>query len=95
MAGELHTTDSVIADTVAIFIVTMGLAPLIWSPLSGFYGRRPIYMASMPILMVASIGVALSPNVGALIGTRILQAIGGSSVLAVGAGSIGDIYRQV
>jgi MFS family permease len=93
MAADLHTTAAVINYTVAIFLVTIGMAPLVWSPLSGFYGRRPIYLASMPIHVIASIGVARSNTVGAIIGTRILQGIGGSCVLAVGAGSIGDIYR--
>jgi MFS family permease len=63
---------------VCIFIATIGIAPLIWSPLSGFYGRRPVYLASMPIMVVSSIGVALSRTVGQIIATRILQGIGGS-----------------
>jgi MFS family permease len=61
---------------VCIFIVTIGIAPLIWSPLAGFYGRRPIYLASMPIMVFGSVGVALSQTVGQVIGTRILQGIG-------------------
>lgn len=79
MAAELHTTAAIIDYTVAIYIVTIGVAPLLWSPLSGFYGRKPIYLASMPIMAVASIGVAQSRNVGSIIGTRILQGFGGSA----------------
>lgn len=81
MSADLDTTASVINYTVAIFLVTIGIAPLFWSPLSGFYGRRPIYLVSMPIHVAASIGVALSNNVGAIIGTRILQGFGGSCVV--------------
>ena len=108
MSVDLNTSATVLNYTVAIFLVTIGTAPLIWSPLSGFYGRKPVYLISMPIHVAASIGVGRSQNVGALIGTRILQGIGGSSVvrlgslrtevgadgqLAVGAGSVGDIFR--
>ncbi|ORY35815.1 major facilitator superfamily domain-containing protein [Naematelia encephala] len=93
MAGDLHTTASMINVTVAIFLLSIGIAPLFWSPFAGFYGRKPVYLASMPIMVIASIGVAQSNTVGAIIGTRILQGIGISSVLAVGAGSIGDVYR--
>ena len=78
MASQLHTTPAVIDYTVSIYILTIGIAPLLWSPFSGFYGRKPIYLASMPIMVVASIGVALSRNVGQLIGTRILQGFGQS-----------------
>ena len=95
MSQDLHTTPSVIDYTVSIFLVTIGAAPLVWSPLSTFYGRKPMYLVSMPIHVGASIGVALSKNVGAIIGTRIVQGIGGSAVLAVGAGSVGDLFRWV
>ncbi|OWZ59705.1 dityrosine transporter [Cryptococcus neoformans c45] len=93
MAVDLHSSAEVINYTVAIFLVTIGVASVFWSPYSGFYGRRPVYLASMPIMVVASIGVAQSKNIGAIIGTRILQGIGSSCVLSVGAGTIGDIFR--
>ncbi|WVR08471.1 hypothetical protein IAU60_005526 [Kwoniella sp. DSM 27419] len=93
MSEDLGTTASVINYTVAVFIVVIGIAPVLWSPYAGFYGRRPVYLASMPIMVVASIGVAFSNNVAALTGTRILQGIGSSCFLSVGAGSVGDIYR--
>ncbi|KAF7974263.1 hypothetical protein HWV62_13048 [Athelia sp. TMB] len=57
------------------------------------YGRRPIYLCSMPIFIGGSIGVAESRTLIQLIFTRMIQGIGASSVLSVGAGSIGDIYR--
>lgn len=93
MSYDLNTTPEMINYTVAIFIVSVGVAPIFWSPLAGFYGRKVVFLLSMPIMAAASIGVAVSPNVGALIGTRILQGIGSSSVLSVGAGTVGDIYR--
>jgi MFS family permease len=93
LAADLNSTETIINVTIAIFILVIGFAPIIWSPLSGFYGRKPIYLASMPITIAGSIGVALSRNVGDVIGTRILQGIGSSCVLAVGAGTIGDIFR--
>ncbi|WVQ95702.1 hypothetical protein IAU59_002801 [Kwoniella sp. CBS 9459] len=93
MSIDLHTSTKVINYTVAVFILVIGIAPVLWSPYAGFYGRKPVYLASMPIMVIASIGVALCHNVAALIGTRVLQGIGSSCFLAVGAGSIGDIYR--
>jgi multidrug resistance protein len=93
IAEDLDTTPTIVNVTIALFIVSIGTAPLFWSPLSGFYGRRPIYLASAPIMLVSSIGVAFSRTVPQLIVTRILQGVGSSSVLSVGAGSIGDMYR--
>jgi MFS family permease len=54
--------------TVSIYLVALGAAPLIWAPLAGFYGRKPIYLASLPIFVAGSIGVSFSTTLGALIG---------------------------
>ncbi|KAL7415549.1 major facilitator superfamily domain-containing protein [Mrakia frigida] len=92
IATDVGSTQEVINYTVAIYLLALGAAPLIWAPLSGFYGRKPIYLVSLPIFVAASIGVSFSTNLGALIAARIFQAIGSSAVLSVGAGTIGDIY---
>ncbi|EIN13032.1 MFS general substrate transporter [Punctularia strigosozonata HHB-11173 SS5] len=93
IANDLNVSQSVVNYTVAIFLVSIGVAPLVWAPYATIYGRRPIYLVSLPIFVVASIGVALSRSLVALIITRIIQGAGSSSVLSVGAGTIGDIYR--
>lgn len=49
-------------------------------------GRRPIYLLSLPIFALGSLGVALSNSLAALIVTRIIQGAGSSAVLSVGAG---------
>ncbi|CDZ98104.1 Synaptic vesicle transporter SVOP and related transporters (major facilitator superfamily) [Phaffia rhodozyma] len=95
VAESVNTTKEVINYTVAIFLLFLGSAPLIWAPLSGFYGRRNVYLASLPIFIGGSIGCSFSNTLGSLIATRCLQAIGGSAVLSVGAGTIGDIYSPI
>ncbi|KAJ7583506.1 MFS general substrate transporter [Mycena floridula] len=93
IARDLNTNENVIGYSVALYLVMIGLAPLAWSTYATFYGRRKIYLVSMPIFAAASIGVAESRTLTQLMITRILQGIGASSVLSVGAGTIGDIYR--
>jgi hypothetical protein len=77
IASDLNSSTEMIGYTVGIFVFSIGAAPLVWSTLSGFYGRRPIYIWSIPIYVASSIGVARSQSIGALIATRVLQAIGG------------------
>ncbi|KAK4701114.1 hypothetical protein P7C70_g5122, partial [Phenoliferia sp. Uapishka_3] len=82
---DLNTTATILNITVAIFILVIGITPLIWAPFSGVYGRKPIYIISLPIFTLGSLGVALSPN---------LTGAGSSAVLSVGAGTIGDLYPR-
>ena len=90
----LHTTATILDATVSIFLVVIGIFPLLWAPYAGLYGRRPIYLLSLPIFTLGSLGVALAPSLGILILTRIIQGAGSSAVLSVGAGTIGDLYPR-
>ncbi|SCZ90003.1 BZ3500_MvSof-1268-A1-R1_Chr1-3g01717 [Microbotryum saponariae] len=94
ISEDLNTTPTIIDITVAVYIFTIGAMPLAWAPYSGLYGRRPIYLCSLPIFALGSMGVALSDNLATLIVTRTIQGVGSSAVLSVGAGSIGDIYQR-
>ncbi|BGP20130.1 hypothetical protein JCM10213_000786 [Rhodosporidiobolus nylandii] len=91
---DLNTTPTIVNATVAIYIAVIGFVPLAWSPYAGLYGRRPIYVLSLPIFVLGSMGVALSQTLAQLIVTRIIQGIGSCSVLSVGAGTIGDLYPR-
>ncbi|BGP35424.1 hypothetical protein JCM10296v2_007262 [Rhodotorula toruloides] len=91
---DLHTSATVINVTVAIFILCIGIFPLVWAPYSGIYGRKPIYVISLPIFALGCLGTALSKSLSALIVTRVIQALGSSPVLSVGAGTIGDLYPK-
>ncbi|KAI9000331.1 major facilitator superfamily domain-containing protein [Hyaloraphidium curvatum] len=90
--NDLGTTEVLINLTVTLFVVVLGIAPLIWAPLSDTLGRRPVYLLTLSLLVVSSAACAGSVNVWMLLAFRMLQAAGSSSVLSIGAGSISDIY---
>ncbi|GAA5847354.1 hypothetical protein JCM9279_000252 [Rhodotorula babjevae] len=94
ISQDIGTSAAVINVTVAVFILCIGLFPLCFAPYSGLYGRRPIYLISLPVFALGCLGTALSRSLGALIATRILQAFGSSPVLSIGAGTIGDLYQK-
>lgn len=56
-------------------------------------GRRPVYLAAFPILILGSLGVARSRSITELYAWRIVQAFGSGVGFSVGAGVIGDIYK--
>ncbi|KAK4049269.1 hypothetical protein OIV83_004205 [Microbotryomycetes sp. JL201] len=77
-----------------IYILTLAVTPLLWAPYAGVYGRRPIYLVSLPIFTLGCLGTALSNNLASLIVTRVISGAGSSSVLSVGAGTISDLYEK-
>ncbi|KZT41075.1 MFS general substrate transporter [Sistotremastrum suecicum HHB10207 ss-3] len=93
IAHDLETTGSIVNISVGIFVFFAAFGSLFWSRYSGYYGRQPIYVISLPIYFLASIGVAACRNVPELMIFRALQAFGSCAFQSVGAGTISDIFR--
>ncbi|KKF97027.1 Dityrosine transporter 1 [Ceratocystis platani] len=76
-----------------MYMLSMGICPVIWGPLNTVYGRRPIVLICAASFFACSIGTALAPNLGAFFFFRIATAFGGTAFIIVGSACIGDIYR--
>lgn len=55
------------------------------------FGRRPVYLISIPIFGLACLGAGLAQNMQALLIFRFLAGFLGGPTLAVGAGTIADL----
>ncbi|KZS89833.1 MFS general substrate transporter [Sistotremastrum niveocremeum HHB9708] len=93
IARDLKTSGSIINLSVGVFVFTAAVGSLFWARYSGYYGRQPIYVASLPIYCLGSIGVAACRNVPELLIFRALQAFGSCAFQSVGAGTIADIFK--
>ncbi|KAI1820498.1 major facilitator superfamily domain-containing protein [Xylaria intraflava] len=95
VAVQYSTTGSIVNLVNAIYLLFMGLSPIVWGPMSQVYGRRIISLISGFGFIVASIGTALAPNLGAFFFFRLFTAFLGTSFLLNGAAVISDIYRPI
>lgn len=79
--------------TVTVYLAMQGCSPMLWGPLSDRYGRRPLFLLCLLILIASSLGLALCPSSAfwLLLLLRALQAGGCASTIALGSGVIGDI----
>ncbi|KZT64250.1 MFS general substrate transporter [Daedalea quercina L-15889] len=92
IVADMRSKPSVISLTINLALFAMAFGNLVWAAYSGFYGRRPIYLYSLPTLCIGSIGVAASNSVVELLAWRVVQAVGCSSGMSVGAAVVGDLY---
>ncbi|KAF9974520.1 hypothetical protein BGZ73_002078 [Actinomortierella ambigua] len=92
MQKEFHTTPTFIAATVSVFILVIGIVPVFWASLCDYMGRRPIYIISMTIAVIGTVGCGLAKSIGLFFTFRILQGLGSSSVVAVGSGTLSDVF---
>lgn len=70
------------------------MLPLVWSPISEIFGRKPCFLIAMGIFTVsmAIVGGA-AQSMAMLIAFRVIGAGGSSALLAISAGSLADMYE--
>ncbi|CAJ2504346.1 Uu.00g117400.m01.CDS01 [Anthostomella pinea] len=73
-------------------IVVLGVAPLLWRPISHRYGRRPILLVSLLLSIVGNIGCAKSPTYAAMAACRAITAFFICPASAIGSGVVTEMF---
>ncbi|KAI5982803.1 major facilitator superfamily domain-containing protein [Pisolithus albus] len=93
IAEDLQASGAVVSLAVSLSVFANASGGLVWSGYASVYGRRPVSLWGMPLMVLGSFGSAYSANVIALLFWRFIQAFGCSGGMSIGAAVIGDIYR--
>ncbi|KAK7716134.1 hypothetical protein SLS64_003286 [Diaporthe eres] len=91
MNAEFGCSRIVATLGLSMFVLGIALGPM-WSPLSEFYGRRPIYLAAFAVFTVWIVPTAVARNIGTVIVSRFFQGLAGSAFLSVSGGTVGDLF---
>ncbi|CAD0087715.1 unnamed protein product [Aureobasidium vineae] len=79
---EFHCSRIVATLGLSLFVVGLGLGPMVMSPLSEFYGRRPIYIASYTFFLIWLIPCAVAQNIQTMLVARFFDGLAGSAFLS-------------
>jgi multidrug resistance protein len=74
------------------FVLGLSVGPMVISPLSEFYGRRLIYIASWTLYIICLVPQAVANEVEIILVFRFLGASTGGVFLAVAGGTITDMF---
>jgi MFS transporter, DHA1 family, multidrug resistance protein len=85
---------SIAQMTVSLFMVGIACSQLIMGPLSDKFGRRPVLLAGLGLMVVAGIGSIFAETLPQLIAARFFQALGGASGMVVSRAIIRDLYSR-
>ncbi|KPM46500.1 hypothetical protein AK830_g155 [Neonectria ditissima] len=93
LSVEFGQSIEALNQSVTTYLIFQGVSPMLWGPLSDRYGRRPVFLICLVILIGSCIGLALCPTDAywLLLVLRCLQAGGCASTIALGMGVCGDI----
>ena len=93
MTLALHTNESHLQLTLTVYLLSLGLAQLIYGPCSDRYGRKPVLLIGTAIFSIASIIAVFSQSIPQLLILRILQGLGIGCGLSVANAILADIFQ--
>ncbi|GAB1200592.1 hypothetical protein APSETT444_009966 [Aspergillus pseudonomiae] len=69
--------------TVTIYMIVQGVTPTFWGSISDATGRRPVFIGTFIVYMIANVALAVSTNYGELMAFRALQAAGSAATISI------------
>ena len=91
-AKALHISIQDASYQTTVPILFAGLAPLVWSPLSNIYGRRPIFIFVTALGIATLAAAAAAPRFSEILAARAFMGIGTSAGMGIGATAVADMY---
>ena len=92
IATQFGTSISGVQITLSLFLIGFAAGQLIYGPFADRFGRRPVLIIALGIVLVADIACTLSLSVEVLMSSRFLQGIGTAGPIVLARSIIRDLY---
>ena len=94
LATSFASDISIAQMTVSLYMVGIACSQILMGPLSDRFGRRPVLLAGLTLMVVASLACVFAESLPQLIVARFFQAFGGATGMVVSRAIIRDLYRR-
>lgn len=90
---EFHVSQTASLLPLSLYVLGLGIGPMIAAPISETHGRAIVYKLSMPLYMLFILGAGFSKSFAGLLICRTLAAMAGAPCLAIRAGTVADLFE--
>ena len=94
LARVFERDISIAQMTVSLYMVGLAFSQLIMGPLSDRFGRRPVLLAGLGLMVAAGVGSIFAETLPQLIAARFFQALGGATGMVMSRAIIRDLYPR-
>ncbi|KAH6615398.1 major facilitator superfamily domain-containing protein [Boeremia exigua] len=94
LESEFGASRLVCTLGLSLFVAGLGTGPMVLSPLSEFYGRRPIYICALAFFTIWMVPCAIAQNIQTMLIARFFDGLSGSAFLSVAGGTVGDMFSK-
>ncbi|MBN8988678.1 MAG: multidrug effflux MFS transporter [Rhizobiales bacterium] len=94
LATTFDRDISVAQMTVSLYMVGIACSQIIMGPLSDRFGRRPVLLGGLGLMVAASAACIFAETLPQLIAARFLQALGGASGMVISRAIVRDLYSR-
>lgn len=92
IATQFNVTEQQVQQTVAIFMLTVGLGQLIAGPLADKFGRKPVAVVGVSLYSGSALLAYMAPSFAVLMFARALQGLGACATFVVAFAIVRDKY---
>lgn len=92
IAEQFSVSEKQVQQTVAIFMLTVGLGQLIAGPLADRFGRKPIALTGVALYGLAALGAYYAPSFLVLMFARAIQGLGACATFVVAFAIVRDKF---
>lgn len=92
MEAELKSSQTLSISGLTFYLVGLSMGPVLGAPLSELFGRKIVYLISIPISMLFIMGVGLSNHIYQILVLRFFSGLFASPVMAICGGTVSDMW---
>ena len=71
MGTQLHVSAEITTLALSLYFLGLAVGLVLLAPLSGYFGRQPVYVVSRFTLFIPQLPATLPPNIGTILVSRI------------------------
>jgi DHA1 family bicyclomycin/chloramphenicol resistance-like MFS transporter len=94
LAQSLGAPVSAAQFTLTTYFIGLAAGQLLWGPLSDRFGRKPVVLGGLMILLAASIVAAFMSSVSGVAAARLAQGLGAASGSLIGRTIVRDLHTH-